>query len=93
MVDRGPSYCCVRAKVQSEMQDNNAPDGGLFGCSREVAEALGVLEVVKKAGLALVPPDEMVAAKMAVFGVGTEQVRAVFQVMISADAEPVRQTR
>jgi hypothetical protein len=58
-----------------------------FPVSAEMEAALSVLDVIGKTGLALVPPeptDEMVAAGMAVSGVGAEQVRAVYSAMLDA---------
>jgi hypothetical protein len=55
--------------------------------SAEMEAALGVLDVIRKTGLALVPPeptDEMVAAGMAVSGVSAEQARAVYGAMLDA---------
>ena len=51
-----------------------------------MTEALGVLDIVRKAGLMMVPPDptdEMVEAGMAVSGIGADRVRAVFRAMLS----------
>ncbi|GEO38574.1 hypothetical protein SAE02_27220 [Skermanella aerolata] len=46
-----------------------------------------MLDVIRRAGLVVVPPDptdEMVEAGIAVSGIGADRVRAVFQAMLAA---------
>lgn len=74
--------------MQNEIiQDNVVPDGDRLACSPVMTEALGVLDIIRKAGLVMVPPDptdEMVEAGMAVSGIVADRVRAVFQAMLAA---------
>jgi hypothetical protein len=74
--------------MQNEViQDNVVPDGDRLVCSPVMTEALCVLDIIRKAGLVMVPPDptdEMVEAAMAVPGIGADRVRAVFRAMLAA---------
>jgi hypothetical protein len=71
------------------MQTKELPES-LIPHSREMEEALGVLDVLKETGLALVPPDptdEMVMAGMVASGASAEQTRAVYIAMLASAAK------
>ncbi|QQP90748.1 hypothetical protein IGS68_05855 [Skermanella sp. TT6] len=55
--------------------------------------ALDVLGLLKDCGVTLTeiePTDAMIAAGMAVSGIGEERTRATFRAMVAAGGEPVK---
>ena len=73
------------------MQHDDDPDGAADAPSRLLDTALGIVEALRDHSITVTeaePTDAMVAAGMAVSGLGAEQVRAIFRAMLAANAHP-----
>lgn len=73
------------------MQHDDDPDGAAVAPSRLLDTALGIVEALRDYNITVTeaePTDAMVAAGMAVSGLGAEQVRAIFRAMLAANAHP-----
>ncbi|UEM05428.1 hypothetical protein JL101_008325 [Skermanella rosea] len=73
------------------MQHDDDLDRAADAPSRLLDTALGIVEALRDYSITVTeaePTDAMVAAGMAVSGLGAEQVRAIFRAMLAANAHP-----
>ncbi|UEM22761.1 hypothetical protein JL100_008450 [Skermanella mucosa] len=78
------------------MRQDDDPNGAAKARSRLLDTALGIVEVLRDHRITVTeaePTDAMVAAGMAVSGLGAEQVRAIFRAMLAANAHPPGRTQ